>query len=138
MHSRSDVAFAVVLALAVLVRSGAATAAHAGRTKLAPITDFIRIHGQPDSVDVVGKHNRAYQWRLATTLDFPGDQIVNHETFNCKVTALVSPSGRILRMMVEPANVGAAAIASAGTFGSMCKKRFGLTRDQPPAVILRR
>ena len=113
-------------------------AARAVRPKLAPITDFMRVHGQPDSIEIVGKQNRAYQWLTATTDDFPDDQIVSHETFTCKVTALVSPSGRILRMAVEPANVGAAAIASVGTFGSMCEKRFGLTRGQPQGARLRR
>ena len=131
------IASAAFLALAVFVTSEAAMAARAARPKLAPITDFMRIHGQPDSIEIVGKHNRAYQWRLVTTVDFPDDQVVNHETFTCKVTALVSPSGRILRMAVEPADPGAAAIASVGTFGSLCEKRFGLTRGQLGGVPLR-
>lgn len=129
MLFRSVIAAAAVLALVSSAAPGPVAAAR--KPRLDPITDFMRVHGQPDSINAVGRHNRAYHWRRTTDVSFTDDQIVTHETFACDVTALVSPSGRILRMAVEPGNPGAAAIASVGTFGPLCEKKFGLKPSHP-------
>ncbi|MGL9619648.1 hypothetical protein QRQ56_16680 [Bradyrhizobium sp. U531] len=119
-------AIAAAILLALSAAPGPATAARAAKPKLDPITDLMRIHGQPDSVDMVGRHNRAYHWRLTTDVGFEDDKPARRESFTCNVTALVSPSGRILRIAAEPVDPGAAAIASVGRFGPLCEKRFGM------------
>lgn len=132
---RSVIAAVVILALSAA--SGPATAARAAKPKLDPITDFMRIHGRPDSVDLVGKHNRAYHWRLTTDVSFSDDALVTHEKFTCNVTVLASASGRILRIAVEPLNPGAAAIASVGAFGPLCEKNFGMRPHASRGTALR-
>lgn len=126
----------VIVASLVLANFNAA-AARAHRPKLAPITDMMRVHGQPDSVTVVGKHNRAYRWRLTADVSFPDDESVVHQSLTCNVTALVSPSGRILNVVAEPFNPGAAAVASVGTFGPLCEKRFGSLSRRSQGTPLR-
>lgn len=121
---RPFVAAATLLALFVSTIPGPVAAAR--KPRLDPITDFMRVHGQPDSVEVIGKRNRAYHWRLTTNVGFSDDGVVIHEPFTCDVTALVSPSGRVLHVAARPGNPGAAAIASVGTFGPLCEKTFGL------------
>jgi hypothetical protein len=91
------------------------------------IIELIRKHGQPDRVQAENGNKRAYHWHLQLTKAFGDDTNDQRlEDFSCDVAAIVASSGRIIRLRVEVANVGAEALASAGAFGPLCARSFGL------------
>lgn len=92
--------------------------------------DFMRVYGQPDSVEE-RRGARFFRWKRVATLGFSDDDGVESlQKFECEVTAKFAGSGSILDVRTDVASVGALAIASAGGFGPGCAKSFGLKNSR--------
>lgn len=67
-----------------------------------------------------------YQWQLKAAVVFENDGLSRSEEFQCKVTAITSSRGRVIKLTTEVPDAGAGVLAAVGAFGKLCRKSFGV------------
>ena len=90
------------------------------------IKDLMARYGLPTRIEKLQRNMAAYHWQLKATMVFDESGDSRTEEFECNVTAVTTPQGRIVKLQTHVADAGAGVLAAVGAFGLLCDNSFGL------------
>lgn len=99
-----------------------------GRLLGSSIESLMTRYGLPTKVAKLVGEKASYEWQFKATMMIESEGSMRSEEFQCNVTVVTLPLGKVVKIITAISNAGTRVLAAIGAFGPLCSRPFDMAR----------